>query len=179
MRTGTKITVVVVIAILAVAAYMFYDLNGKSFDLSDRQMLLIVTDSMDGNVTEYEIDSFPKNTFITVEKLTAEEIMSLEVGDVISFWYGSILDHHRIYELDFDHGYVKTRGDRPDLIVGSGETVKLTDINGKVIGTNHMIGATVDWVKNNFLILVAAIAIFAIAGEIYRAYKNGVFEKEG
>ena len=175
MRTGTKITIVVVIAILAVAAYMFYDLNGKSFDLSDRQMLLIVTDSMDGDVTEYEIDSFPKDTFVMVEHLTDEEIHQLKVGDVISFWSGGILIHHRIIELHFDQSYVITHGDNTH----ANETVYLSSINGKVIGTNHFMGEVITFVKDNFLIVIAAIAIFAIMGEIYRAYKNGVFDKEG
>ena len=34
-------------------------------------------------------------------------------------------------------------------------------------------------IKDNFLIVIAIIASFAIIGEIYRAYRNGVFAKEG
>ena len=166
---------IAVVALLAlVAGYSFYHFNGNSFDLSDRQVLLIVTDSMDGDVTEYEIDSFPKDTFVMIEHLTDEEIHQLQIGDVISFWQGGILIHHRVVEIHFDEGYVVTHGDNTH----ANETVYLSAINGKVIGTNHAMGVLVSFVKDNFLIVIAVIAIVAIIGEIYRAYSNGVFRKE-
>ena len=170
----TIILVALVVIIASFCAYTFYDLNGRSFSLSDRQMLLIVTDSMDGNVTEYEIDSFPADTFVMIKHLSEEEKLNIKVGDVLSFWYGGILDHHRVKEIHFDHGYVITHGDNTH----ADEKVNLSDINGQVIGANHWLGALVSFVKANFLIVIAAIAIIAIAGEIYRAYRNGVFSKE-
>ena len=175
-RNGKKTIIVLAVAVIIASfcAYTFHDLNGRSFDISDRQVLLIVTDSMDGNVTEYDIDSFPPNTFVMVKHLSEEEKLALKVGDVISFWYGSILDHHRIIETNFASGTVTTHGDNTH----SNETVKLSEINGQVVGTNHWLGEVVNFVKNNFLIVLALIAGFAIAGEIFRAYKNGVFRKE-
>ena len=171
---GTVLFAIVLVVIVAASLYAFYDFNGKSLDMSDRQVLLIVTDSMDGDSTEYEIHSFPRNTFVMVEHLSDEEKRQLQIGDVISFRYGAILDHHRIVELHLDQGYVITHGDNAH----SNETVYLQDINGQVIGTNVWFGHLVAFVKDNFLIVIAAIAILAIVGEIYRAYKNGVFSKE-
>ncbi len=172
----TIVIAVVIVVVLFASLYVFYDFNGKSFDVSDRQVLLIVTDSMDGDSTEYEIDSFPRDTFVMVKHLSEEEKMQIQVGDVLSFWYNGILDHHRVIESHLEEGYVITEGDSPN--VHATENVTLPNINGKVIGTNVWLGHVVSFVKDNFLIVIAIIAIFAIAGEIYRAYRNGVFSKE-
>jgi len=154
--------------------YTFYNLNGKSFDLSDREALLIVSDSMDGDVTSYDIDSFPKNTFVMVRHLSEQEKLKIEIGDVLSFRYNGIMDHHRVIETHFDQSYVVTHGDNTH----STENVSLSAINGEVIGTNHWLGVLVSFIKDNFLIVIAVIAAIAIIGEIYRAYKDGVFSKE-
>ncbi|MBR6214530.1 MAG: S24/S26 family peptidase [Candidatus Methanomethylophilaceae archaeon] len=174
-KRKTVITVAIVVIVASFCVYTFYDLNGGSFDLSDREALLIVTDSMDGDVTKYDIDSFPKNTFVMVKHLSEQEKLQIHIGDVLSFRYNGILDHHRVIETHFDQGYVITHGDNTH----SSENVTLSSINGEVIGTNHWLGALVSFVKDNFLIVIAVIAAIAIIGEIYRAYKDGVFKKEG
>lgn len=177
-KKKTMIAVAIVVIVSSFCVYTFYDLNGGSFDLSDREALLIVTDSMDGDVTEYDIDSFPKNTFVMVKHLSEQEKLQIQIGDVLSFrWYNGILDHHRVVKTHFDQGYVETHGDNAPH--SSNEDVYLSDINGEVIGTNHWLGALVAFVKDNFLIVIAVIAAIAIIGEIYRAYKDGVFKKEG
>ena len=174
-KRKTVFSVVVLVIVASLCAYTFYDLNGKSFDLSDREALLIVTDSMDGDVKTFDIDSFPRNTFVMVKHLSDQEKLDVKIGDVLSFKYNGILDHHRVIETHFDQGYVVTHGDNTH----SSENVSLASINGEVIGTNHWLGAVVSFVKDNFLIVIAVIAGIAIIGEIYRAYKDGVFTKEG
>ena len=174
-KRKTVFSVVVLGIVASLCAYTFYDLNGKSFDLSDREALLIVTDSMDGDVKTFDIDSFPRNTFVMVKHLSDQEKLDVKIGDVLSFKYNGILDHHRVIETHFDQGYVVTHGDNTH----SSENVSLASINGEVIGTNHWLGAVVSFVKDNFLIVIAVIAAIAIIGEIYRAYKDGVFTKEG
>jgi hypothetical protein len=129
---------------------------------------------MDGDVTEYDIDSFPKDTFVMVRHLSEQEKLEVKIGDVLSFRYNGIMDHHRVIETHFDQGYIVTHGDNTT----STEDVSLSDINGEVIGTNHWLGVLVSFVKDNFLIVIAVIAAIAIIGEIYRAYKDGVFSKE-
>ena len=159
------IEVLIVVFVVIVAAYVFYDFNGHSFKVSDRQVLLIVSDSMDGDVTEFDIDSFPKNTMVMVEHLSEDEMMELQVGDVISFKYGSILDHHRITELHLESGYVVTKGDNFEKY-HSEETVHFSDINGKVVGTSHALGVLTSFVKEHYIIVIAAIAVLAIAAEL-------------
>ena len=174
-KRKTVFTVAIVVIVAVLCAYTFYDLNGGSFDLSDREALLIVTDSMDGDVTTFDIDSFPENTFVMVKHLSEQEKLQIQIGDVLSFRYNGILDHHRVIETHFDQNYVITHGDNTH----SSENVPLSSINGEVIGTNHWLGVLVSFVKDNFLIVIAVLAAIAIFGEIYRAYKDGVFKKEG
>ena len=175
IKKGTIFSIALVVIVASICTYTFYDLNGKSFDISNRQALLIVSDSMDGDTTGFEIDSFPKDTFIMVKHLSEQEKKEVQIGDVLSFQYNGILDHHRVIETHFDQNYVITHGDNTH----SSENVSLSAINGKVIGTNHALGVLVSFIKDNFLIVIAIIAAFAIIGEIYRAYRNGVFAKEG
>lgn len=44
------IAIVAAVVVVATALFIVYDLNGKSFDLSDRETRIVVTNSMDGNV---------------------------------------------------------------------------------------------------------------------------------
>ncbi len=174
MKTSTMVTIGIIVIIAAVSTYALYDFNGNSLDLSDRQILLIVTDSMDGNVTQYDVDSFPKDTFIMIEHLSDEKKQNIQIGDVLSFWKNDILIHHRVTETHLDQGFVMTHGDNTT----ASEKVLLSDINGKVIGTNHLAGQIVSFIKNNILAVIALIAAFTIIGEICRAYRNGVFDRE-
>ncbi len=174
-KKKTIFSVIAMVIVASLCVYTFYDLNGKSFDLSDREALLIVTDSMDGDVKTFNIDSFPRNTFVMVKHLSDQEKLDVKIGDVLSFKYNGILDHHRVVETHFDQGYVVTHGDNTH----STENVSLASINGEVVGTNHWLGVLVSFVKDNFLIVIAVIATIAIIGEVYRAYKDGVFSKEG
>ena len=174
-KRKTIFSVIAMVIVASLCVYTFYDLNGKSFDLSDREALLIVTDSMDGDVKTFDIDSFPRNTFVMVKHLSDQEKLDVTIGDVLSFKYNGILDHHRVVETHFDQGYVVTHGDNTH----STENVSLASINGEVVGTNHWLGAVISFVKDNFLIVIAVIAGIAIIGEVYRAYKDGVFSKEG
>ncbi len=174
-KKKTIFSVIAMVIVASLCVYTFYDLNGKSFDLSDREALLIVTDSMDGDVKTFDIDSFPRNTFVMVKHLSDQEKLDVKIGDVLSFKYNGILDHHRVVETHFDQGYVVTHGDNTH----STENVSLASINGEVVGTNHWLGVLVSFVKDNFLIVIAVIATIAIIGEVYRAYKDGVFSKEG
>lgn len=174
-KKKTIFSVIAMVIVASLCVYTFYDLNGKSFDLSDREALLIVTDSMDGDVKTFDIDSFPRNTFVMVKHLSDQEKLDVKIGDVLSFKYNGILDHHRVVETHFDQGYVVTHGDNTH----STENVSLASINGEVVGTNHWLGVLVSFIKDNFLIVIAVIATIAIIGEVYRAYKDGVFSKEG
>ncbi len=155
----------VIAAVAISSAFVFYDLNGDSFSLSDRQMLLIVTDSMDGDVDEYPIKSFPADTLVMIHHLSDEEKTQIEVGDVLSFRQGNILNHHRVVDVSgIESGYVTTKGDNAT----STETVMLSDINGEVIGTNHWLGAVTAFVKEHVVYMILAGAFLYISYRLLR-----------
>ncbi len=160
---------VLLIAVALVAAYVFYDFNGNSFDPSDRQVLLIVTDSMDGDVEGFDIDSFPRNTYIMIQKLDQDEIVEkVEVGDVLSFRQGDKLNHHRVIETHFDEGYVVTKGDNAPLP----ETVKLEKINGEVIGANHWLGSVASEMKEHYIAVLFILFIIVSADYAWSVIKR-------
>jgi hypothetical protein len=151
---------------LALTGFTVYDLNGGSFDLSDREVLLVVTDSMDGDSHEYEVGSFPANTLVMVEHLSDFEKRFLRVGDVVSYHDGSGLTHHRIVQMDGDYVYV--HGDNNHYT----ERVSYDDINGKVVGTNHVLGEAAVLLQENywpFLVLMFILCVSLIALSFYRS----------
>ena len=172
--TRREVFIILAIGAVIFAGYVVYDLNGHSFDPTDRQMIIIVSDSMDGDVHEYDVDSFKKNTMVMVRHLSDSEKKRIEVGDVLSFWYEGVLDHHRVIDISHigdENPYVITKGDNTEKY-HSEETVYLKDINGEVVGTNHALGVVASFVKDHFLIMLAVIALFAIAGELVSYSKN-------
>lgn len=143
--------------LLLLPAVVVWDLNGDSFDLRDRQLVLVVTDSMDGDNHEYDIGSFPANTLVMVEHLPLNEVRYLHKGDVISFRDGELLVHHRITVINQDSFYVN--GDN-----GHATTkVMFEDVNGKVVGTNVWLGHTVAWISHNFMVFLGMMFVVCSA----------------
>ena len=158
----TVVAIAAAIVIISIGVYVFYDLNGHSLDPTDREAIIILTDSMDGDNTEYAIHSFPMHTMVMVKHLSEEEKKEIQVGDVISFHYKDktkdILIHHRVIAVHFDDGYVNTQGDNRDVK----ELVYLEDINGEVVGTNHWLGELAYFVKNYVFFILAAFCVLMI-----------------
>ena len=156
----------IIIASVAIACglYLFH-FNGDSINPADRQVVLVVTDSMDGDVTEYAIDSFPADTLVMIEKLSPYETQFLRVGDVISYYENGTLVHHRVVQVNTGSVYV--HGDNNH----STEIVMLDDINGKVIGTSPLMGQALALVSNNFIAFLAAMFVIAAAIAVYGVYR--------
>ena len=152
--------------IIALSAYVIFDFNGGSFDLTNRELILVVTDSMDGNVTEYEVDSFPTNTLVMVEHLSDYEAQFLRVGDVVSYNHDGFLVQHRIIQVNSDSVYV--HGDNNH----STEVVSLDDINGRVVGTNWILGHALSFISSNFLIFLVVMFAICSALVVYGIYKS-------
>ena len=139
-----KVIMVAVVAAIAISATVFfYDLNGKSFDFSKSELMVVPTGSMDGSPTDYEISTIPVDSLIMSHKLSAEEKTGLKIGDVITFHQDGIIKVHRVVMV-FPDGSVITKGDAnilPDAPVPSG------DIVGKVVGVSPTVGKAVSAVK--------------------------------
>ena len=139
-------------------------MNGRSLDLSDREMVLVISDSMDGDEHGYEIGSFPADTIIMIQHLPEHEKRFLKVGDVISYKSQDSLFHHRITVVESDSVYVE--GDNNH----SKEKVYLSEINGKVVGTNWILGHAISFVSNNFYLFLGvmfALCSFLIVFAVY------------
>lgn len=150
------LAVALVLAVLSVSA--FYTANGNSLDVRDREVRLIVTDSMDGEETQYSVPTIPKDSLVVVRFLSEDEKSGLEPGDVIQFRYGSILNHHRVVSNNVEEGYVVTHGDNTD----SDEKVYYSAIRGEVMGANHAAGEVVTFVKAYVFAIIAFIAVLFI-----------------
>ena len=163
MAWTSRIAILACALIVISCAYIIYDLNGNSLNLTDREMILVVSDSMDGDVDQFEIGSFPAGTMVMVQHVPEHEKRFLRVGDVISYKDQDVLFHHRIVQVNSDSVYV--HGDNNH----STEKVYYSDINGKVVGTNWVLGKTLFFISNNFylflgimFVLTSLLIVFAV-----------------
>ena len=155
-KTVVILAVALVLAVLSVSA--FYNANGHSLDLRDREVRLIVTDSMDGERMPYSVPTIPKDSLVVVKLISDGEKAELQTGDVIQFRYGSVLNHHRVVTNNVEEGYVITHGDNTD----SDEKVYYSAIRGEVMGANHAAGEVVTFVKTYVFVIIAVIAVLFI-----------------
>ena len=155
-KTVVVLAVALVLAVLSVSA--FYTANGNSLDVRDREVRLIVTDSMDGERMPYSVPTIPKDSLVVVRLISDDEKQSLKEGDVVQFRYGSVLNHHRVVSNNVEEGYVITHGDNTD----SNETVYYSAIRGEVMGANHAAGEVVTFVKDYVFVIIAAIVVLFI-----------------
>lgn len=157
------------IGVAAFSVYVALDMNGGSLDFSDRQLTLVVTNSMDGDITDYDVDSFPADTLVIIQHLPDNEVRLLRVGDVISYHDGSMLIHHRIVQVNSDSFYV--RGDNGH----STDKVMFDEVNGLVVGTNPLLGHVVSWISSHFLVFVGtmlALCMLFFTLSMYLPQKN-------
>ena len=151
------LSIACVIITLALASCIAYDLNGQSFDFSDSHLVLVVSDSMDGNVVEYDIDSFPSDTLVMVQELADYEKGFLREGDVIAYHNDGMLSVHRVIKVD--DGYVYVHGDNNH----STEMIGVSDVEGRVIGASHALGEIATFIGGNvFLFLAVGFAICSV-----------------
>ena len=172
MRRRTIIAIAVPIVLIVAAVIVLADLNGGSLDFSGRDVRLIITDSMDGERTDHEISTIPKNSLVMVRSLSGYEKYSLKEGDVIQFWYFGILDHHRVVENDTEKMSITTKGDNSPVT----ELVPYEDITGIVVGVNHPLGEIVNIVKVYWVTVIAFVMAACVAINAIVLYRKGELE---
>ena len=170
-RTGLRITVrkairpAVILMLLSVIAWIGYsaiDMNGMSLDCEDREVRLIVTGSMDGEPTGYDIDTIPRFSLVVVKHLHQQDLLSLQEGDVIQFKWNGILNHHRILSVDHNNGYILTKGDSSQ----GTECVPFGDVTGIVIGCSPVLGKIVAFIKDHLPELIIGLVSSALVSEL-------------
>lgn len=170
-RIGRKTVIItaVAVALAALTVFTIYDINGHSLDLRDREVRLIVTDSMDGEPMSYDVPTIHKNSLVMVKFLSEDEKKNLKVGDVIQFWDHGILNHHRVKET-YDN-YVITHGDNLDPSIE--EKVYFSNIRGEVVGENHAVGEVFTFVKTYALVIIAFIVVLFIGSLLLEELRRG------
>ncbi len=154
----------VVVILIALSAYTAYDLNGSSLDFRDRQVVLIVTDSMDGDVHGYDVDSYPANTLAVIQNIPEHEVRFIRVGQVAAYQSGDMLITHRVVAVNTENSCLLVKGDNSS----KEESVGFDDVVGVVVGTNHVLGAPISFIKENMQMLLICVAL--IVGGIAAIY---------
>jgi len=173
MAWTSKLPLFACACILVLSACVIYDLNGSSLDFSDSQFVLIVTDSMDGDVTEYDVDSYPADTVAIIHHVLSHEVRYIKVGDVVAYHSGGMLITHRVIAIDTAKSLFVLKGDN----AASSETVSFEDVEGVVAGTNHVFGAVFSFVRSNALAMVCFIGIILAGVTAFKYYKTVPKEK--
>lgn len=158
----TVIVAAIVIVVLISTTVFFYHFNGDSLDFSNREILTVPTDSMQGEPQDWPISTIPKDSIIMVHLLSDGEKKDLARGDVITFRQGGIEKVHRIVEIDPD-GTLTTQGDNNS---GKDPPITLNDVHGKVIGVAPTVGKAVSAVKdftmNSPILIIMGIILLII-----------------
>lgn len=159
-KTVRIIVTLAVVAIIAVSALaVACNLNGGSMDFSNREVRIVLTNSMDHDshtgIVKTNIASIPVGSMIMIHKLDDSGKRELAVGDVISFWNGSSLYTHRIIEISWDRETFTTRGDNAS---SADAPISASQIYGKVVGLNTPIGRIANNIQQNPIIGIALVA---------------------
>ena len=138
--------------------FCLFHLNEGSLDLSNRDVLIIVTDSMDGEPQPYDIQSIPRNSLIMTEWISEETKTELEIGDVVGFRTAIAGGYvfHRIQGIDLTTNTMTLKGDNSRF----SEEVSFDDIDLLVKGVDHVLGEILLFVKLHlFFVLTSVIAV--------------------
>ena len=157
-RCRRYLPAILVILLVALSAYALYYLNGDSFDLKNREFVIVVTGSMDGEDTGYEIGSIPVDSLIVVERVSHDKISSLEIGDVVAYRNGSMLIVHRLVSIDNDNETMVLKGD----VNTSTETVSFSDVVGKVVDVHPAIGKAMTLLRTKAVFVLVELACLAL-----------------
>ncbi len=190
----------VVFYVVIIMLFLFSIMNinagndGKGFpNLFGNGFLSVQSDSMNGESSEYEIDSFNKGDLVKVKVFKDKDCSNLEVGDVVTFYDPSLeaLNTHRVVYVHDDNSYVICQGDKVAMTPALKYDINMSDmlkyslesqghiqivtpenIKGVVTGVSEGAGKTLDNIQKNWLfIFVIPVLIFLLI-EIFLVIKN-------
>lgn len=170
--------------------------NGGFPNLFGRGFLSVASDSMDGNSTEYEVDSFKKGDLVYEKVFKGKDCSELKVGDVITFYDTTIqaLNTHRVVYVHSDNSYVIAMGDKIAMTfsfdfndkeamfdlesAGHIQSVTVDNIKGVVTGVNPGAGKVLTNIQDNWLwYFVIPVLVFLLV-EVYFVIRN-IMELKG
>ena len=154
------LAVVVIMAVAAVTgAVMAFN---KSPDLLNSEFCIIVTDSMAGEPTDYEISTIPVNSLIAVHKTSGVNAQNISIGDVVGYRSASVgmnTVYHRVISIDAVSKVLTVKGDNVPVT----ENISFDKITGKVANVSYEAGEVVVFIKEHiFLIVLILIVVTAL-----------------
>ena len=148
------VTILILVLITSTAASLFL-----IQDIAGTELSVVITDSMDGDPTGYSIQSIPRGSLIVVSTSVSE----LQIGDVVGY-HTPVIDgvvYHRVVSIDQDT--ITVKGDNLDLE----ETIRMQDVEGKVLFVNEPLGHIVSFVKDNqILIILIVLGAYLLFNEV-------------
>ncbi len=168
MAWTSRVAILACALIVISCAYVLYDLNGESLDFSDSEVILVVTDSMDGDVSEYAVDSYPADTLAIVKSIPAHEIRLIRVGQVVAYHDGDKLITHRVVDVDTKNHYLTLKGDN----ASSEEIIAYEKVAGVVVGTNSWLGTILSVVKTNLELVLCFLVASMVCVALCKIRKN-------
>ena len=165
MPWTSKLPIIACALIIFFCAYVAYDLNGDSFDFSGKEVVIVMTDSMDGDVHGFAVDSYPADTVLMYEHVPSHEVRLIRAGEVAVYHSGDRLITHRVVGVDTEGSCLIVKGDNSPLE----ERVAFDDVVGVVVGANQWLGAGISFIKANLIgILVLGTVIAAGSLTVHR-----------
>lgn len=165
LKRTAELTLLIVLILLS-ASY-FVGLNDGSLDFSDREIRVVITDSMDDEPQPYDIPSIPRNSLVMY---THSGTLGVKVGDVVGFRTTAAGQpvFHRVMEIDRSADRYMLKGDA----LPYSDSVPSEDIIGKVTGADPTMGSAVMLLKTNLPLLLAMLLTAAVLSYLVSALRE-------
>ncbi len=144
-------------------------------DLTDREVRVIMTDSMDGGPTDWPISTIPQGSLVMIHKLNDEGLAKLQTGDVLAYTSFGNVYTHRILENHVQEKYFETKGDNAK----ASETESYAASVGEVVGVNPWLGKIMMFLSKNGIFLAALLLIILVSSTLIRRILAGSAEGVG
>ena len=164
MAWTSKAAILACALIVILSACVLYDLNGDSLDFSDSEVVLVVTDMMDGDVHEYDVGSFPADSMVMIKNIPSHEVRLIKAGQVIAYNNGNELSVLRVTEVDINDQSFTVSGDNSDIV----NTVGYSQVVGTVVGSNQYLGKAVAFVGDNPFLVLSIVGFVVVGIVVYR-----------
>ena len=171
----SRLTIILPVVVLIILMTVgFYEINGESLDPRGTDFRIIVTDSMDGKETDFEISTIPVDSLVTVKHLDIDEFDDVKVGDVVAYDFNGRMIVHRVIQNDFENGHFLLKGDNAN----STEYIDYDDCIGTVVNVMPTLGKFLSFLKDGpiFIAIIVLCTIGIVLGTI--SILNILKEKE-
>lgn len=147
--------------LLVLSASFFVNLNDGSLDFSDREIRIVVTDSMDSEPQPFDIPSIPRNSLVM---FTHSGVMGVKVGDVVGYRTTAAGQpvFHRVVDIDRAMSQYILKGDN----LPYSDRVSQEDIIGKVTGVDPLAGPIILSLKTNLPLLLVLVFLALVLSHL-------------